>query len=647
MAPSHSRHLLVWTTLPIAVLLSYLWFKRKRVEARSDPGRIEPTDQVEKSLDQELREAEASDKPVSSSSPKTFSRSLSGVDSAPIDIIFPPELKSAKSSQIIISDEDLDLEIEKIKSMKNSVEFYSKRKDAAKSNSQPKSPAPQKPNLKITGNTPKKESNQRITLQKASPRKTGSVRKEDKSSRKAENKTPIKSPSANNNNNNSINNNNSRRTNNNSANNKTEMAQKDVVTVGSIEKKISSLKIDTKEACSPQEKKTEVTTSAAANEHDIQRQSSERDSANHSPADVMLASPSLSSISDSHSEGSSDSGKGCSEVATPPSRTPAGDGSISGDVVLPIIYQFIIPQNLVGKLIGKYGSSILQIKTKSHAQILIKKHPETNSLKICAIEGTQAEIDHALELIRNKFPLKRYPELTLEQVSFLHPVTTVPLISQHVCIRLVEGINNDTIVSCMVAPNHLFLQQPTHPTFPNLNILSGFMNACYADANSPMLPNPMPENPICAAYSLGAWYRALVLSPDNDTETSYVKFLDYGGYANIKNSDLRQIRADFLLLPFQASECYLSNIRPKGGEEVEWSEDAFKLVADLTRGSIIYTQIVNYTEDEIPLVLIYVVLPPQRVVFLNGELVNRGYAEWIVDETENTEGAVGGVVANA
>lgn len=39
------------------------------------------------------------------------------------------------------------------------------------------------------------------------------------------------------------------------------------------------------------------------NEHeDLHRQSSERDSANHSPADVMLASPSLSSISDNHSE---------------------------------------------------------------------------------------------------------------------------------------------------------------------------------------------------------------------------------------------------------------------------------------------------------------------------------------------------------
>lgn len=44
----------------------------------------------------------------------------------------------------------------------------------------------------------------------------------------------------------------------------------------------------------------------------------------------------------------------------------------------------------------------------------------------------------------------------------------------------------------MVAPNHLFLQQPTHPTFPNLNLLSSCMNMCYSDMNSPMLPNPMP-----------------------------------------------------------------------------------------------------------------------------------------------------------
>lgn len=70
---------------------------------------------------------------------------------------------------------------------------------------------------------------------------------------------------------------------------------------------------------------------------------------------------------------------------------------------------------------------------------------------------------------------------------------------------------------------------------------------------------------MCVALSLGAWYRAIVLSTDNESDTSYVKLLDYGGYANIKNSELRQIRADFLMLPFQAAECILANIRPAGG----------------------------------------------------------------------------------
>lgn len=69
------------------------------------------------------------------------------------------------------------------------------------------------------------------------------------------------------------------------------------------------------------------------------------------------------------------------------------------------------------------------------------------------------------------------------------------------------------------------------------------------------------------AESVGAWYRAMVLSTDPETDTSYIKFVDYGGYANVENSKLRQIRGDFLLLPFQAAECFLADIRPCGGKK--------------------------------------------------------------------------------
>lgn len=87
-------------------------------------------------------------------------------------------------------------------------------------------------------------------------------------------------------------------------------------------------------------------------------------------------------------QGSNDSGKGGSDVVTPPSsRTPAGDGSVTDDVTLPIVYEFVIPQQLVGRLIGRFGCFVAEIKEKTHAHILIKKHPTNNKLKVCAIEG--------------------------------------------------------------------------------------------------------------------------------------------------------------------------------------------------------------------------------------------------------------------
>lgn len=609
MAPYHSRQLLVWSLPTIAVLFSYLWYKKKRIGARSDTGDTENqqgignSSIIEKPLEKK-EEEKVETKPVSTpSSPnRSFSRSLSGVESAPIDIVIPPSLRSTRSNPVVISDEDLDREIEKIKSMKNTTLSRS-RSENSPTQHQSKTPSPLKEDTSPKTRSP-------------SPLRQNTTTVKSKKSVKANTK---QEPA--------------------------EMAQKDIAVV---EDKLTLLKINNNNKETP--KKREHRNSTGKKEHEeLQRQSSERDSANHSPADVMLASPSLSSISDNHSEGSSDSGKGGSDVATPPpSRTPGIDIPPPCDATLPTLYEFIIPQSLVGKLIGRHGSFVTQIKEKTNAHIVVKKHPTNNKLKVCSIEGTQAEIDKALKMIRDKFPAKRYPEVTLEQVHFTPIISTVPLIPDHLYLKLIEGINNDTILSCLVAPNHLFLQQPTHPSFPSLNLLSGCMNVCYTEANSPLLPNPIPENTVCSAYSVDAWYRAMVLSTDVETETSYVKFLDYGGYAYVENSKLRQIRGDFMLLPFQAAECVLANVKPLN-EDGTWPEEAYSLVADITKGALIYTQVADYTDAGIPLVLCYVVVGPQSVVFLNQHLVDNGFAEWVPsDDTlqqDNVEGAVGGVNA--
>lgn len=148
-----------------------------------------------------------------------------------------------------------------------------------------------------------------------------------------------------------------------------------------------------------------------------------RDSANHSPIDKTdllrgdvdnsivspIASPPLSLCS-LHS---ADSGQGSS----PPQS-----------VGLPATtYEFLISQTLVGQLIGRKGTHVNQIKSQTGASVLVKKHPDSNNLKICAIEGNQNEIDSALIMIRKKLPEKRYPNLTLKRVYFAPSQSVIPL----------------------------------------------------------------------------------------------------------------------------------------------------------------------------------------------------------------------------
>lgn len=278
MAPSHSRQLLVWTFPTIAILLSYLWFKRKRIGVRSDPGGGISLDKEEELIEKSaVKRTEDTSVPVpktSSTPERKFSRSLSGVETAPIDIVIPRELRSIKSNPVVIPDEDLDFEIEKIKSMKNETFNRSRALN----------------NSATSGGSNEK-----------SPPKDNKITKSE---------TPVSKVEITNNNNSRNNNNN------NTIERKVNMVEKKVETAGKmaqdivrVEQKLNNLKLGIKENSKKKGKKggnkigkNNTNVNSGSEREELQRQSSERDSANHSPADVMLASPSLSSISDNHSE---------------------------------------------------------------------------------------------------------------------------------------------------------------------------------------------------------------------------------------------------------------------------------------------------------------------------------------------------------
>lgn len=168
----------------------------------------------------------------------------------------------------------------------------------------------------------------------------------------------------------------------------------------------------------------------------------QRDSANHSPVDKIVSSPIASPPLSLCSLNSADSGQGSS----PPQSV--------GLPSTPTTYEFLISQLLVGQLIGRRGAHVNQIKLQTGASVLVKRHPESNNLKICAIEGTQNEIDSALVMIRKKLPEKRYPNLTLKRVYFApsqNVVAPLPAVDSS-CLR----VSFDFFFSFFIKKNLIF-----------------------------------------------------------------------------------------------------------------------------------------------------------------------------------------------
>lgn len=106
MAPC--RQLLMWSVPSIAVLLGIFWFRKKREYAKSDPGGREKI----KSLKEELAEALNAQAQADRISPiGKAERAI--IKSTPIDII-SNGVNSQRSSPLELTDEEVDLEIERI-----------------------------------------------------------------------------------------------------------------------------------------------------------------------------------------------------------------------------------------------------------------------------------------------------------------------------------------------------------------------------------------------------------------------------------------------------------------------------------------------------------------------------------------------------
>ncbi|XP_029160154.1 KH domain-containing protein akap-1 isoform X2 [Nylanderia fulva] len=351
------------------------------------------------------------------------------------------------------------------------------------------------------------------------------------------------------------------------------------------------------------------------------QEADERDSANHSPVSGVLEG----SITDeARSEGSNtDSGKG---------------GSINGcrkDNTVSSIYDFAIPQHLVGRLIGRHGSFLQSIRTKADVSIYVNDHPCDGDHKICSIRGSVERINVALKLIRQKFPEKKFPEVTLEEISTIPEVNeeipcTIPLIRS---LSLIGSVSNDVYVSHIVKPNWLFVQLSTHPSFHLLESLEENMTCWYNSTELP-LSDVLNKGDYVAVHWNDRWVRGYIEKLDPSGEKNIVRLVDHGGYWALNNAQFKPLMMDYLSLPFQAIEVFIAYIQPKNGE---WTTEAYNSAYFLCKSNGIGQAVIEYHINDNIYTNIYFTVQNYGLISLAEELLLKGHAEQVPGEHTKLE----------
>jgi len=264
-------------------------------------------------------------------------------------------------------------------------------------------------------------------------------------------------------------------------------------------------------------------------------------------------------------------------------------------------YHFHIPEYLCGKMIGNNGGFINNLMSSASCNVLIEdekdkiieKSTETGvevEFKRCSVEGTRSNIDKCLDMIKEKFV--HHPELTLHQINKPEPAS---ITENSITLTLTTNVTQDVYISSIVSSSHMFLHLPSHSSYPSLERLNVFLSEIYNNYSTPQLLRPILPDTIAVARNNDAWYRCLVVSYDKVEDCCQIKYVDYGIYDSVKAEDLRQIRTDFLNMPFQAVECYLANVD---------SNVALPKLETLIAGHSLQAKSIGYSGDGTPLVLL-------------------------------------------
>ncbi|VEN48438.1 unnamed protein product [Callosobruchus maculatus] len=247
-----------------------------------------------------------------------------------------------------------------------------------------------------------------------------------------------------------------------------------------------------------------------------------------------------------------------------------------------------IPIGCIGKVIGRNGDKISEIRNLSGAKLTVCDNEKGLTSKRITIKGTVDQIRVAKSLIEDVVEhalqshqkleaslAKREPRLPPKPSEALKPDS--PKVERISPVPGQPDAQFEVYVSAMVDPSRFWLQI-VGPKATELDCLVEEMTEYYSKPENRslhVLESIKKGDLVAAVFRYdNKWYRAEVLNIEAENSIqkhAELYYVDYGDTDTLPTKDLYELRTDFLRLHFQAIECFLARVDPVGET---WSEEA-------------------------------------------------------------------------
>uniref|UniRef100_A0A3B4UJ33 Tudor and KH domain containing n=1 Tax=Seriola dumerili TaxID=41447 RepID=A0A3B4UJ33_SERDU len=343
----------------------------------------------------------------------------------------------------------------------------------------------------------------------------------------------------------------------------------------------------------------------------------------------------------------------------------------------PLTETLEVPQTAFGRIIGRGGGSLKLITRTTGAKLSCSKEKTAGpgAKGNVTITGTREEVKQAKELILEKVREDTTVRTKISQSSALRQRRGHTAVNQRPDSTEPEapaGLNNngphppvknglihscgteeedndeeeeeeeipspdlsfqpdehlEVYVSASENPNHFWIQILGVRSL-QLDKLTEEMNRFYNGSDRTQRVETIVVGDIVAApyRDHGTWNRARVLGVLSSGHVD-LYYVDFGDNGELPRDSLCRMRSDFLSLPFQAIECSLAGVRPKGEAWTEAALDEFERLTYCASWRPLQAKLCSYSHSEVsswPSVKLYV-NSEAKTVDIGEELVRLGHA---------------------